>query len=173
MYPMKKILLLFAHPRYEKSVINKELLKRVAQYDFVTVRDLYEEYPDFDIHVYKEQQLLSEHDIIVFQHPFYWYSCPPILKQYIDTVLELSWAYGKNGHALQGKSCLQVITAGGGREVYCEQGSNQYTVNEFLRPFEQMAKLCRMTYLPPYAVMGTHQLQEQELQNHIYLSYSY
>jgi Flavodoxin-like fold len=37
-----------------------------------TISDLYEEYPTFDINVQREQELLLAHDIIVFQHPFYW-----------------------------------------------------------------------------------------------------
>ena len=47
----------------------------------VTFNDLYEHYPDLFIDIKREQQLLAKHDIIIFQHPFYWYSSPPILKQ--------------------------------------------------------------------------------------------
>lgn len=43
-----------------------------------------------------EQQLLLEHDIIVFQH-FYWYSCPAILKEWMDRVLEYGFALGLKG----------------------------------------------------------------------------
>ena len=143
------------------------MLNGVKHQEHVTIRDLYEEYPDFHIDVQREQNLLVDHDVIVWHHPFYWYSCPPIIKQWIDTVLEYGWAYGKEGNALQRKKCLQVITAGAEREVYCQQGSNVYTVNEFLRPFEQTARLCKMDYLPPYAVMGTHKLDENGLQTHV------
>ena len=63
----------------------------------VTFHDLYELYPDFDVQVEQEQELLISHDMIILQHPFYWYSCPPLLKQWIDLVLEHGWAYGKEG----------------------------------------------------------------------------
>jgi hypothetical protein len=66
----------------------------------VDISDLYEEYPDFYINVKREQQLLIEHDIIVFQHPFYWYSSPAILKQWEDLVLEFGFAYGPGGTKL-------------------------------------------------------------------------
>jgi len=46
----------------------------------VTIHDLYETYPNFHIQVKFEQDLLLAHDIIVFHHPFYWYSSPAILK---------------------------------------------------------------------------------------------
>ncbi len=69
---MHSILVIFAHPAYEKSRINKELVSRIQSLEHVTVHDLYEEYPDFDIEVEREKELLLKHDIIVFHHPFYW-----------------------------------------------------------------------------------------------------
>ena len=64
------------------------------------------------------------------------------------------------------KTVFNVITTGGSREVYCTEGYNTYTINEFLRPFEQTATLCGMNYLPPFAVMGTHHLSEEDLLNY-------
>lgn len=133
----------------------------------VTVHDLYERYPDFNIDTYIEKDLLSHHDVLVWHHPFYWYSCPPLLKQWIDIVLEFGWAYGPGGDALNGKVALSVLTAGGTREVYCAEGKNQYTIREFLRPFEQTARLCGMEYLPPFGVMGTHKLTKTQVSTHV------
>ena len=133
----------------------------------VTVHDLYERYPDFNIDIFIEKDLLNHHDIIVWHHPLYWYSCPPLMKQWIDMVLEFGWAYGPEGNALVGKKAMNVITAGGTKEVYCTEGKNHYTIREFLRPFEQTARLCGMEYLPPFAAMGTHRLTTEELKNHV------
>ena len=163
---MSKVLVLFVHPRFEASRTNKVLVRNIRQHQSVTFHDLYERYPDFHIDVDFEKGLLLEHDVIIWHHPFYWYSCPPLLKQWIDLVLEFGWAYGPNGNALQSKKCLNVITAGGTKEVYCAEGSNMYTVNEFLRPFEQTARLCGMEYLPPFAVMGTHKLSGEDVKNY-------
>ncbi len=135
--------------------------------DGVTVQDLYERYPDFNIDVGIEKDLLVQHDVVIWHHPFYWYSCPPLLKQWIDIVLEYGWAYGADGNALVGKTALNVLTAGGTRQVYCMEGKNHYTVVEFLRPFEQTARLCGMDYLPPFGVMGTHRLTDEELEVHV------
>ncbi len=52
---MKKILILFAHPAYQKSIINKALVNGVKDLKGVTVVDLYEKYPDFFIDVSAEQ----------------------------------------------------------------------------------------------------------------------
>ncbi|WP_167343124.1 NAD(P)H-dependent oxidoreductase [Nonlabens sp. SY33080] len=160
---MKKTLVLFAHPRFEDSRANATLIDRLFSKSHITLHDLYETYPDFHINVRKEQKLLEEHDIIIWHHPLYWYSSPAILKQWMDMVLEFNWAYGPEGNMLQGKTVFNVITTGGSREVYCSQGYNSYTINEFLRPFEQTANLCGMHYLPPFAVMGTHKLSEEQL----------
>ena len=88
------------------------------------------------------------------------------MKQWIDMVLEFGWAYGPKGNALESKTCLNVITTGGSREVYCSEGSNSFTVRQFLRPFEQTANLCGMHYLPPFAVMETHKLSDSDLSNY-------
>lgn len=158
-----RILVLFAHPAFEKSRVHRELVKKVKHLAGVTFHDLYEEYPELDINVSKEQQLLLEHDIIVFQHPFYWYSAPAMIKQWMDLVLEHGWAYGKDGSALQGKHLLSVISTGGPREVYTATGRNRYTIHEFLRPFEQTALLCKMNYLPPFVIHGTHKMELHEM----------
>lgn len=161
---MKNILILFAHPRFEQSRANKALIQEVKNRKGVTFQDLYECYPDFNIDISYEKSLLEQHDVIIWHHPFYWYSCPPLMKQWIDLVLEYGWAYGRNGNALKGKQCLQIITTGGSKKVYCSEGKNVYTINEFLRPFEQTARLCSMEYLSPFAVMGTHQLSTADLE---------
>lgn len=166
---MKSVLILFAHPRYEASRVNQALLAAVRELPGVTIHDLYEKYPDFFIDVATEKELLQQHDTIVWQHPFYWYSCPPLLKQWTDLVLEFGWAYGPGGHALQGKQCLNAITTGGSLAMYCAQGSNVYSVNDFLRPFEQTAAICGMEYLPPFAVMGTHKLETHDLNRKVEL----
>lgn len=163
---MKKILVLFAHPKFEASRTNKVLVKKIKDIEGVTFHDLYDSYPDFNVDVPFEKELLTKHDVVIWHHPFYWYSCPPLLKQWIDMVLEFGWAYGPNGNALASKKCLNVITAGGTKEVYCSEGSNMYSVNEFLRPLEQTARLCGMKYLPPFAIMGTHSLSHEDLSNY-------
>jgi glutathione-regulated potassium-efflux system ancillary protein KefG len=155
-----QILILFAHPALEKSRVNRHLIQAVRGLDGVTVHDLYEAYPDFHINVKHEQELLRTHELIVFHHPFYWYSSPAILKEWQDLVLEYGFAYGQGGVALRGKKFLTAITTGGGEKAYCRQGHNYFSIRELLAPFQQTANLCGMEYLPPFVVHGTHQLRE-------------
>ncbi len=165
---MAKILILFAHPAFEKSRVHQRMVKHVKHLrpGLVTFHDLYEAYPDLDIDIEKEKKLLLAHDLIIWQHPFYWYSCPPIIKQWMDLVLMHNWAYGPQGKMLAGKKILNAISCGGSREAYSPTGRNRYTIPQLLAPFEQTARLCNMDYLPPFVVHGTHRLEitDMELQ---------
>ena len=71
---MPSILIQFAHPALEKSRVNRVMLDAVRDLPFVTINDLYEEYPDFDIDIDREQSLLLAHDYVLLHHPMYWYS---------------------------------------------------------------------------------------------------
>jgi glutathione-regulated potassium-efflux system ancillary protein KefG len=160
---MARVLILFAHPALQKSRVHSRLIRLIPSTDRITLNDLYEIYPDFVIDVEREQGLLQSHDVVVFQHPFYWYSTPPLLKQWMDLVLEHGWAYGSHGVALRDKWLLPVVTAGGGQEAYQPGGYNGHTVRDFLIPVEQTARLCGMRYAPPWVVFGTHRLSGAEI----------
>jgi glutathione-regulated potassium-efflux system ancillary protein KefG len=163
---VNKILILFTHPRFEKSRVNRALLKDIDRLPGVTLRDLYERYPDFNVDVEQEKQLLTEHQIIIWHHPFYMYSAPALLKQWMDLVLEYGWAHGRGVYSLKDKIIFNALTSGGSREVYAAKGYNRFTVREFLAPFDQTAHLCKMIYLPPFVVQGTHLLTEAQLALH-------
>lgn len=163
---MKRILVLFAHPALEKSRINRRLAGAVDSLPGVTFHDLYEAYPDFDVDVRREQERLTKHDIVVLQHPFFWYSVPPLLKQWIDLVLEHGWAYGSEGKALVGKRVLSAISTGGRGAAYRRDGHNRYTMRELLAPVEQTFVLCGMQYLPPFCVHGAHGMTIEEIDEH-------
>lgn len=156
-----RILILFAHPLFEKSNANAALVNSIPNSPNITFHDLYQEYPDFDIDMQREQEILLMHDIIIWHHPMYWYSCPPLLKQWIDIVLEHGWAYGKEGIALKGKLLMQVITTGGQKENYSVAGRDRHTITQLLEPFTQTAKVCNMEYLPPFVVHGTHSMNNE------------
>lgn len=162
----QRILVLFAHPALEKSRVHKHLNRYLPYSGDLTFHDLYEAYPEFNIDVPYEQNLLEQHDLIVWQHPMYWYSCPPLLKQWIDLVLEVGWAYGPGGNALYGKCLMQAISSGGPQAAYQMEGRHGHTLKEFLLPFEQTARLCNMRYLPPFWANGSHRLSDEDLHNY-------
>jgi len=162
---MKKVLINFAHPARSRSRINRALRAAVEGLESVTINDLYAAYPDFLIDVKREQYLCENHDVIIFQHPFYWYSTPAIMKEWLDLVLEHGWAYGSAAEALAGKLFLQALTAGGDDSTYQRDGYNEFTIQELTSPFRATAKLCKMTWLPPFTVLGIHRgLPEEQVQ---------
>ena len=161
-----RILILFAHPAFHRSRVQRALADAVRGLDGVTFHDLYERYYDFQLDVEHEQRLLTAHDLIVFQHPFYWYSSPALLKEWQDLVLEYGFAYGDRGTALQGKRVLSVLSAGGPEDAYRREGYNRFTVRELLTPFEQTARLCGMDYLPPFVVHNSRALDDTQIAAH-------
>lgn len=160
---MDSILVLFAHPRFEKSRVNRALLSALQGQPGITVHDLYEAYPDFNVDTEREQELLLAHRIIVWHYPLFLYGAPALVKQWMDLVLEHGWAHGSGGHHLEGKRALVTITSGGTRESYSHGGFNRHTMPELLFPLEQAARLCRMNWLPPFVVQGTYRLTDAML----------
>ncbi len=147
---MNRVLVLFAHPVYQTSLLNKSLIEALPDSEQVTLHDLYECYPNFMIDVEREQALLDSHDAVVFQHPLYWYSSPAILKEWMDLVLAHGYAYGTDATALQGKYFMSSITSGGDLANY----EGERNIRTLLSPFEYTAKLCNMKFLPPFVTYG-------------------
>jgi glutathione-regulated potassium-efflux system ancillary protein KefG len=151
-----RTLVQFAHPALERSRVNRRLYAALQEHlgADATFNDLYEEYPSLSIDVDREKQLLLDHDLIVFQFPFYWYSVPSLLKEWMDLVLQHGWAYGEGGDELAEKRWLCAITTGGPEFTYAKGGRNRFTIRDFLSPLEQTAYLCRMHFLAPLTFHG-------------------
>jgi len=158
-----KVLILFAHPAFHKSKVNKILVNGLSEHDGVTFHDLYEKYPELDIDVKKEQKLLSEHDIVIFQFPLFWYSTPAILKEWQDLVLEHGWAFGSKGNALKDKLFFCAVSTGAPKEAYRIDGFHSHTLNQLLSPLRQTATLCKMIPLPPYSTDGAHAIEMDKI----------
>jgi glutathione-regulated potassium-efflux system ancillary protein KefG len=159
----RRILVLHAHPAARRSRLNRAMLAAIRDIDGVTVHDLYDTYPDFAVDVDREQALIDAHDALVIQHPFFWYSAPALVKEWLDLVLEHGWAYGQAGHHLDGKPWLQAITAGGRESAYQPEGLNRFAVEDLLRPFEATANLCRARWQRPFVVHGAHLAEATEI----------
>jgi glutathione-regulated potassium-efflux system ancillary protein KefG len=110
-----RVLVLHAHPAPRRSRVNAAMLAAARGVEGVTVRELYEEYPDFFIDVKAEQEVVAAHDVVVMQHPFYWYATPALVKEWFDLVLTPGWAYGEGGTALRGKRWMHAVSTGGRR----------------------------------------------------------
>jgi glutathione-regulated potassium-efflux system ancillary protein KefG len=169
---MARVLVLFAHPRTDRSVANTALVAAARAIDGVELVDLYAEYPDFDIDIDREQRRLLESDSLVLQHPVYWYSSPALLKEWQDLVFEHGFAYGSEGTALAGKVMLQVATCGTAREAYKKRGKYENELRTLFSPFEQTAKFCGMRYLAPFGVFSAEDAEEEKRLDGIVADYS-
>lgn len=160
------ILILFAHPAIEVSRVNRPMIEALTEVEGVTVHDLYEAYPDFDIDVRREQGLVALHDTIVWHHPMRWYNCPALLKEWLDVVLTRGWAYGEGATALIGKRAMSAVSTGGSADAFTPKGSSRHVIGDYLAPFEQTAHLCGMHYLEPFVLHGTHRAHDAEIHDH-------
>lgn len=161
-----KVLLLYAHPESQESIANRILLQPARYSEHVTVHDLYAQYPDFFLDIRHEQQLLREHQVIVFQHPLYTYSCPALLKEWLDRVLSRGFASGPGGNELEGKYWRSVITTGEPEAAYHQQGLNRYPMSEIMRPFELTAQMCHMHWMTPMIIYWARRQSAETLKNH-------
>lgn len=163
---MRKALLLFAHPSSKQSRANRRVFEELQGVQGLTCRSLYDLYPEFNIAVDREKALLLEHDALILQHPFYWYSMPPLLKLWIDLVLEYNFAYGPEGKALVGKDFLLSITTGGSHESYHESGHNRFPIQAFYPPYRQTAQLCGMNWHEPLVLHHSSRASKEVLSEH-------
>lgn len=144
-----KILNLVFHPNLSNSRVNRRWKEQLEISEKITTsRDMYAEYPDFQIDIDKEQHLLKAHDRIIFQFPMFWYSTPPLLKKWLDDVLTYDFAYGEKGDQLKDKD-MQIIVSVGGRAKFYSGFDIFTTVPDLLRPFQLTANLVQMNYLAP------------------------
>jgi glutathione-regulated potassium-efflux system ancillary protein KefG len=165
---MGKVLIIFAHPDYAGSRINRHMLEALGDEDVLgtTIHKLYDEYPDFKIDVAREQQLMIEHDAIVLHHPTYWYSCPALLKEWIDRTLIKGFAYGPGGDALERKKLVSCVSTGAPEWSYGQDGFNSYPLSDFLKVFEKTAEFCHMRYGEPLVMYDTHRASDEQLAEH-------
>ncbi|MBE1284170.1 MAG: flavodoxin family protein [Rhodobacteraceae bacterium] len=160
-----KTLVLTAHPNLTKSRINRAWFDMLSQTQDITTRDLTSVGgPKMQFDLATEQALLLAHDRIVFQFPFYWYSAPPVLKAWMDQVLTYGFAYGPGGDQLKGREFLILVSTGGPADSYHAGGYNNFSMDEFLKPFQQTANLTGMTYLRPFVAHGMAQATPDQIQ---------
>ncbi|KQT25691.1 NAD(P)H dehydrogenase [Chryseobacterium sp. Leaf405] len=129
---MKKTLVVFAHPYLEHSNSNVELINFYVRHQHFTLRDLYEEYPDFHIAAFRERKRLKNYDRFIFQFPIIWFGIPPLLKLWIDEVFDRNWLQLGEDNPLEGKEVYILVTTGGKEKSFTEEGTYKYTVEELI-----------------------------------------
>ena len=130
---MKKTLVIFAHPYFEYSTSSRELIKAYTNYNEVTFKDLYEEYPDFHIATFKERKRIRDYERLVFHFPLIWFGLPPLLKLWIDEVFDMSWK-AESDHPLINKDAIIIVTMGAAEENYRSDGLYHTSIEDLMKP---------------------------------------
>lgn len=158
------ILLIYAHPHHSRSIAQRALLDAVRDLPRVSVNALYDRYPDFAIDVAHEQALLAQAQLVIWQHPLYWYAPPALLKLWFEDVLTRGWAFGDDGQALAGKDSLWVVSTGAPSEGYRSDGMHAHEFSAFMPVVKQTAQFCKMNWQAPIVVHGAHRLSPRDLE---------
>lgn len=145
-----KTLVIVAHPNLAHSRINAAWKKALQAETRFHVKDLADCYPDAVFDIAREQADLVEHDRIILQFPLYWYSCPALLKKWIDDVFTPGFAYARGGDKLKGKELMLCISVGAPEDGYRATGFNNFTLDELLRPFQQTANYVKARLVTPF-----------------------
>ncbi|MBP2100722.1 NAD(P)H-dependent oxidoreductase [Enterococcus rivorum] len=162
-----KTLVIVAHPNMKESRINSRRVQELKKYsDQFTIHEIYEAYPDEEIDVKKEQQLIESHDKLVFQFPIYWFNCPPLMKKWFDEVFTYGWAYGSKGDKLVNKKIALAVSSGIGEKDFSVEGRYHYTLEEILVPFKTIVNYCKADYqgfIPFYG--AEEELTEEKIES--------
>lgn len=158
-----RTLIIVAHPDLNSSRINRAWTETMKQQKDTTVHVLYEAYPDRNIDVRYEQEQLDRHDRIIFQYPLYWYSTPPLLKQWFDEVLAYGWAFGPKGDHLKDKEIGIAISTAGTTASYQPGGYNLFTIRDIAKPVEALANYVSAHYLPPFSFHNANHVTDEQI----------
>src|SRR4029453_8482786 len=116
----------------------------------VTVRSLYDLYPDFAIDADAEREALEAASVVVWQHPIHWYAAPALLTLWFERVLVSGWAWGPEGRALRGTRRLWAVTTGRDERDYSASGIHGHAFEAFVPVVRQTAEFCGMIWLEPF-----------------------
>ena len=166
-----RALVIVAHPDlHGRSRVNRRWAEELAAHpDEFVVHDLFAALPAGSESglapddVAREQELLAAHDLVVFQFPVFWYSCPPLLRAWMDAVYSLGWAYGGDralpgepGRMVAGKHFACAVSAGDVEEHYRPGEAVGFSMDEVLAPFWATANYLEASYEPhAFTIFGT------------------
>lgn len=160
---MKRTLVLFAHPYLEHSHSNKELINFYERHQHYTFRDLYEEFPNFHIPAFRERKRLKNYDRIIIQFPMIWFGIPPLLKLWMDEVLDRDWVNAPEQNPLLGKEIFFLVTTGGKEHSFQPGGRYHYTVEQLISGVIASLKVFGAEIKAVKTVYESHKLTKKQI----------
>ncbi len=164
---LSKTLVLFAHPYFEYSRTNARLVQAYQGLEHVTFRDLYEEYPDFNILTYIERKRLVYYDRLIFHFPLIWFGMPPLLKLWIDDVFNLKWFNEKKDkNPIFGKRADVIVTVDTIYGEYTKDEPLPLDSAHFLTTLVRCLKINNMTIENFLTINNADNLTTSELEDY-------
>ncbi len=163
----KKVLVVLAHDDMKISRVNKRLVQELESCDNIEVRDIKALYPDYKIDIEAEQEAIKKADKVVFQFPMFWFNAPSILKEWMDKVYSLGFAFdvtqdGYQRRELDGREFMLAVSMGGHEAAY---DGDYKSVDECLTPYIYTAKFCGMKVVEPfYTYRAMQNLSDEKLE---------
>lgn len=146
--------MIIGHPYWEASFSNKAIVTEFRKrYPEAEISNLAELYPDGNIDKDAEQKKLLHADVVVFQFPVMWYSCPSLLHKWEEEVLTYGFCYGPGGDKLKGKKLVCSFTSASSADMYSKYGAQGVEIDKLMPPFATMAKFVGMEW-GPYTYSG-------------------
>ncbi len=155
--------MLFAHPYYEHSTANVQLIDCYRNNPNITFRDLYEDYPDFHIQPFRERKRIVNYERLIFHFPLIWFGMPPLLKLWIDEVFDMKWLSHDSENPLIGKEAVIVVTAGGSEDNYSENGRYHYTMSQLLVALKLSLEINDISLLEELCIYDADDLPQDKI----------
>lgn len=163
---MKKTLVLFAHPFLEFSSNNKELTNFYERHQQFTFRDLYEEYPDFHIPAFRERKRIVNYDRFIFHFPIIWFGMPPLLRLWLDEVVDGKWLNGYSENPFENKEVYLLVTTRSKERSFGKNGKHGYTIEELISGLLITLKIFKANIKSIYIVYEAENLSKKEIIYH-------
>ncbi|WP_395319361.1 NAD(P)H-dependent oxidoreductase [Fructilactobacillus frigidiflavus] len=144
-----KTLVIIAHPDYHDSGTQGFLKRATEGLENITWHYLPEQ-TEFDVQA--EQQLLIDHQRIIFQFPMYWYSAPATLKKWEDDVLTRAFTFANETGILKGKELGIVTTIGYPEKDFQAGAAEGFSISEIMIPYRALAHRAGMKFMTPLVV---------------------
>lgn len=163
---MKKTLVLFAHPFLEFSSNNRELINFYERHQHFTFRDLYEEYPDFHIPAFRERKRIVNYNRIIFHFPLIWFGMPPLLRLWLDEVMDGNWLSPYSENPLENAEIFILVTTRSKERSFGKNGKHGYSVEEMISGLLASLKVFRAKIKYIYVVYESESLSKKEIVQH-------
>ncbi|MCD2255727.1 NAD(P)H-dependent oxidoreductase [Agrilactobacillus fermenti] len=163
-----RTLVVIAHPDYDNSGTQAFLQASAQSLSQVTWHILDQVYPDLHMDIIAERQLIQQADQIIFQFPLYWYSAPASLYAWLDQVLQTK--HEETLPDFSGKILGLVVSTGTDQKQFAAGRQEQFTLSEYLRPFEGIARKVNLQYRAPLIISQFSYLSEQQ-KMHLLITY--